>query len=130
MLINRRELLKKPRWVPPVWHSPHRSPTLQPRIASVRIAKLRTDSSLSVNLTETYRLSLGSSFSSEELKKHKEKEAFELDLSKHELPDWLKGLDEHKANMTILHGISMCVSGGGITPTPAAWGRLRLAATF
>ena len=36
-----------------------------------------------------------------------------MDLSKHELPDWLKGLDGHKENMTILHGISMCVSGGG-----------------
>ena len=53
------------------------------------------------------------SFSAEELKKHEEKEAFEVDLSKHELPDWLKGLDDHKENMTILHGISMSVSGGG-----------------
>ena len=53
------------------------------------------------------------SFSAEELKKHEEKEAFEVDLSKHELPDWLKGLDEYKENMTILHGISMSVSGGG-----------------
>jgi hypothetical protein len=34
-------------------------------------------------------------------------------LSKHELPDWLKVLDDHKENMTILHGISMSVSGGG-----------------
>ncbi|MBC8348181.1 MAG: DUF1552 domain-containing protein [Verrucomicrobia bacterium] len=53
------------------------------------------------------------SFSAEELKKHEEKESFEVDLSKHELPDWLKGLDEHKENITILHGISMSVSGGG-----------------
>ena len=53
------------------------------------------------------------SFSAEELKKHKEKESFEVDLAKHELPDWLKGLDDHKENMTILHGISMSVSGGG-----------------
>ena len=53
------------------------------------------------------------SFSAEELKKHDEKKAFDVDLSKHELPDWLKGLDEHKENMTILHGISMSVSGGG-----------------
>ena len=53
------------------------------------------------------------SFSSQELKKHKEKESFEVDLTKHELPDWLKGLDEHKENMSILHGISMTVSGGG-----------------
>ncbi len=62
------------------------------------------------NLTSQFGLP---SFSSEELKKHKEKQAFELDLARHELPDWLKGLDEHKENMTILHGISMSVSGGG-----------------
>ena len=46
-------------------------------------------------------------------RKSTREEAFEVDLSKHELPDWLKGLDGHKENMTILHGISMCVSGGG-----------------
>lgn len=53
------------------------------------------------------------SFSSEQKKKHDEKQAFDVDLDKHELPDWLKGLDAHKENMTILHGISMAVSGGG-----------------
>ena len=53
------------------------------------------------------------SFSQQELKKHKEKEAFEVDLDRHELPDWLKGLDSHKESMTILHGVSMSVSGGG-----------------
>ena len=53
------------------------------------------------------------SFSQQELKKHKEKEAFEVDLDRHELPDWLKGLDSHKESMTVLHGISMSVSGGG-----------------
>ena len=53
------------------------------------------------------------SFSSEELKKDEEKQAFEVDLDKHELPDWLKVLDAHKENLTILHGISMSVSGGG-----------------
>ncbi|MDF1849633.1 MAG: DUF1552 domain-containing protein [Verrucomicrobiales bacterium] len=53
------------------------------------------------------------SFSSEELKKHEEKEAFEVALDRHELPDWLKGLENHKENMTLLHGISMSVSGGG-----------------
>jgi hypothetical protein len=62
------------------------------------------------NLTKQFGLP---SFSSEELKKHEEKQAFEVDLAKHELPDWLKGLDAHKQNMTILHGISMSVSGGG-----------------
>lgn len=53
------------------------------------------------------------SFSAEERKKHDNKEAFEVDLDKHELPDWLRGLENHKESMTILHGISMCVSGGG-----------------
>ncbi len=62
------------------------------------------------NLTKQFGLP---SFSSSELKKHEEKEPFEVDLAKHELPDWLKGLDEHKDQMTILHGISMSVSGGG-----------------
>ena len=53
------------------------------------------------------------SFSSKDLKRHNEKQAFELDLSNHELPEWLHGLADHKENMTILHGISMTVSGGG-----------------
>lgn len=62
------------------------------------------------NLTKQFGLP---SFSSEELKKHQEKQAFEVDLARHELPDWLKMLDEHKENMTILHGISTEVSGSG-----------------
>lgn len=62
------------------------------------------------NLTSQFGLP---SFSDDELKKHKEKQPFEADLAKHELPDWLKGLDSHKTNMTILHGVSMSVSGGG-----------------
>jgi len=53
------------------------------------------------------------SFSAEERKLDKDKQAFEADLDKHELPEWLRGLDGHKENMTILHGISMSVSGGG-----------------
>ena len=53
------------------------------------------------------------SFSSEQKKKHDEKQAFELDLDQHELPDWLNALDGHRENMTILHGISMSISGGG-----------------
>ncbi len=53
------------------------------------------------------------SFSAAELKKHEEKQAFEVDLAGHDLPGWLQMLDGHKENMTILHGISMSVSGGG-----------------
>jgi hypothetical protein len=52
-------------------------------------------------------------FSDDEKKKDQKKEAFEADLDKHELPAWLNGLEDHKSNMTILHGVSMAVSGGG-----------------
>ena len=62
------------------------------------------------NLCEQFTLP---SFSAEERKKHAEKQAFEVDLDKHELPEWLRPLDAYKENMTMLHGISMCVSGGG-----------------
>ncbi len=62
------------------------------------------------NLTNQFGLP---SFSSDELKKHEEKQAFEVGLDKHELPEWLNALDGHKEDMTILHGISMAVSGGG-----------------
>ena len=62
------------------------------------------------NLTRQFSLP---SFSDAEKKMDKEKQAFEADLDKHELPEWLRGLDGHKENMTILHGISMSISGGG-----------------
>ena len=62
------------------------------------------------NLCEQFTLP---SFSSEQQKMHTEKQAFDADLDKHELPVWLRCLNDHKENMTILHGISMCVSGGG-----------------
>lgn len=52
-------------------------------------------------------------FTEVQKKKEQKKEAFEVDLDKHELPQWLSVLDEHKGNMTILNGISMAVSGGG-----------------
>ena len=114
MLINRRELLKKTALGTA-------SLALTPSFTHLAAANSKRSDSETPHRFIFVRKSNGNlpsqfglpSFSSEELKKHKEKEAFELDLSKHELPDWLKGLDEHKANMTILHGISMCVSGGG-----------------
>ncbi len=52
-------------------------------------------------------------FSEEQKKKDNDKEAFEADLDKHELPQWLRALDGHKENMTILNGISMEMSDGG-----------------
>lgn len=53
------------------------------------------------------------SLSAEDKKRDEKKEAFEVDLHGHELPAWLQGLEPHKDNMTLLHGISMAVSGGG-----------------
>jgi len=53
------------------------------------------------------------SLSAEERTKDQQKRAFAVDLDKHELPDWLTGLAAHKQNMSIVHGISMSVSGGG-----------------
>ncbi len=38
------------------------------------------------------------------------KQPFEADLSKHELPKWLRGLYDHKENMTILQGLSAKMS--------------------
>ncbi|MFT5468250.1 MAG: hypothetical protein ACI8UO_003359 [Verrucomicrobiales bacterium] len=49
-------------------------------------------------------------FSGEQKKLDEDKQAFEADLSKHELPLWLRGLDEHKEHMTILQGLSAKMS--------------------
>jgi len=38
------------------------------------------------------------------------KEPLEVDLAKHELPKWLRGLDAHKQHMTILQGLSSKMS--------------------
>jgi hypothetical protein len=38
------------------------------------------------------------------------KQPLEVALDKHELPEWLRGLDEHKDNMTILQGLSAKMS--------------------
>ena len=113
MLINRRELLKRTALGTA-------SLALTPSFTHLRAASAKHTVDFphrfvfirksNGNLPTQFGLP---SFSAEELKKHEEKEAFEVDLSKHELPDWLKGLDDHKENMTILHGISMSVSGGG-----------------
>ena len=62
------------------------------------------------NVVSTFGLP---TFSDTEKMKEKNKEAFEADLDKHELPDWLKCLDSHKENMTVLQGVSMQMCGGG-----------------
>lgn len=115
MLISRREMLK-------TTALGAASLALAPSFNHLLGAQADTAASASVphrfifirksngNLTTQFGLP---SFSSEELKKHEEKQPFEVDLAKHELPVWLQGLDGHKENMTILHGVSMSVSGGG-----------------
>ena len=113
MLISRRELLKRTALgtaslaLTPSFNHLLAAPAKDPSAGLHRFVFIRKSNG---NLPVQFGLP---SFSAEELKKHKEKEPFEADLSKHELPDWLKGLDGHKENMTILHGISMSVSGGG-----------------
>ena len=113
MLINRRELLKRTALgtaslaLMPSFNHLMGAPRTAMSDRPHRFVFIRKSNG---NLPQQFGLP---SFSSQELKKHKEKESFEVDLTKHELPDWLKGLDEHKENMSILHGISMTVSGGG-----------------
>ena len=113
MLINRRELLKTTAlgttslaFTPSFNHLISASENVTEEFPH-RFVFIRKSNG---NLTTQFGLP---SFSSEELKKHNEKQAFEVDLAKHELPNWLKGLDDHKENMTMLHGISMSISGGG-----------------
>ncbi|MDA7928541.1 DUF1552 domain-containing protein, partial [Mariniblastus sp.] len=113
MLINRRELLKTTAlgttslaFTPSFNHLISASENVTEEFPH-RFVFIRKSNG---NLTTQFGLP---SFSSEELKKHNEKQAFEVDLAKHELPNWLQGLDDHKENMTMLHGISMSISGGG-----------------
>lgn len=117
MLINRRELLRTTAWgtaslaVTPSFN----------HLGGGRVAASDIDRERPTHRFVFIRKSNGNlptqfglpSFSASEQKKHDEKQAFEVDLAKHELPDWLNGLDGHRDDMTILHGISMSVSGGG-----------------
>jgi len=113
MALNRREFFKKTALgttglaLPPSFNHLLAAPDYGAATIPHRFVFLRKSNG---NLPNQFGLP---SFSSEELKKHEEKETFEVALDKHELPDWLKGLESHKEEMTILHGISMSVSGGG-----------------
>jgi Protein of unknown function (DUF1552) len=53
------------------------------------------------------------SLSQEDMQRENKKEAFEVDLAKHELPSWMSALNDHKEHMTILQGLSgkMCTNG-------------------
>ena len=53
------------------------------------------------------------SFSDKERAFDAKKEPIEVDLTKHELPTWLRALDGHKQHMTILHGLSSKMSENG-----------------
>jgi hypothetical protein len=52
-------------------------------------------------------------FSASDMQKEKQKEAFDVDLHQHELPPWMQQLEQHKAELTILQGLSgkMCTTG-------------------
>ncbi len=113
MSINRRQLLKRTALgsvslaFTPSFNHLLAAPTGTSRDHPHRFIFIRKSNG---NLPQQFALP---SFSSDELKKHEEKQAFEIDLSKHELPEWLSTLDGYKQHMCILHGISMSVSGGG-----------------
>lgn len=112
MLINRRELLRNTvRGTASLALTPSFNQLLGSDLTSSepnhRFIFIRKSNG---NLTKQFGLP---SFSTQELKKHEEKEAFDIDLDRHELPEWLTALNTYKSNMTILHGISMSVSGGG-----------------
>ena len=49
-------------------------------------------------------------FSAKDKALDEKKQPLEVDLDKHELPKWLRGLDDHKENMTILQGLSAKMS--------------------
>ncbi|MCR9197721.1 MAG: DUF1552 domain-containing protein [Planctomycetaceae bacterium] len=117
MLINRRELLKTTSLgtmglalTPCFNHLRANEPRVENRPAGNLPHRFVFVRKSNGNLTTQFGLP---SFSAQQLKQHEEKNAFDVDLDGHELPDWLKGLDDHKQHMTILHGISMSVSGGG-----------------
>lgn len=48
-----------------------------------------------------------------EQEKEKRNEALEVDLDKHQLPEWMGPLEKHKKNLTIIQGLSgkMCTTG-------------------
>ncbi|MDG2126294.1 MAG: DUF1552 domain-containing protein, partial [Verrucomicrobiales bacterium] len=53
------------------------------------------------------------SFAAAEMEKERRKEAYQVDLDGHDLPDWIAPLEAHKENLTLLQGLSgkMCTTG-------------------
>lgn len=60
-----------------------------------------------------------------EKKKEANKEALDLDLDRHDLPEWMKPISAHKNNLTILQGLSakMCTMGHSTYQSPLAVSR-------
>ena len=52
-------------------------------------------------------------FTTEQMESEQRKEAFEVDLDKHDLPEWMSPIADHKKDLTILQGLSgkMCTTG-------------------
>lgn len=48
-----------------------------------------------------------------EKKKDQSKQALEVDLHAHELPSWMRSLEQYKDHLSFVHGLSMKMSGGG-----------------
>jgi hypothetical protein len=59
------------------------------------------------------RVLMPPTFTQELQEKEQKKQAFEVDLDRHELPAWLSPLTAHKENLTLLQGLSgkMCTTG-------------------
>ncbi|MBM83228.1 MAG: hypothetical protein CMJ78_21920, partial [Planctomycetaceae bacterium] len=59
------------------------------------------------------RVMVPPSFDKQLMEKERRKEAYEVDLDGHELPDWMNPLAKHVENLTILQGLSgkMCTVG-------------------
>ena len=53
------------------------------------------------------------SLSAEEAAKERAKQPFSVELSRHELPEWMRPIAAHRSNLTILQGLSgmMCTTG-------------------
>ncbi|MDB2674209.1 DUF1552 domain-containing protein, partial [Akkermansiaceae bacterium] len=52
-------------------------------------------------------------FTEEQKNLDKRREAFEVNLDQHELPSWLNPIAKHKANLSILQGLSCKMSENG-----------------
>ena len=52
-------------------------------------------------------------FDKQQKESERKKDAFKVDLDKHDLPEWMSPLADHKKNLTILQGLSgkMCTTG-------------------